>query len=509
MTAPEGQTEGWVGRAVARARRPKKEHMEALRLHVPYWFVVAVLFGFATLQIWLNPFGFSDLVQRYTQDISDLLITGPYLYPQTGHEKVSVALVDDDTLKNLDMPWPWTYGAQARALDALLAYKPRAVVVDMLFVDSRKDPTLKELTDEIGRYKRAGVPLYFSASPSAAPGTPPVRQEILDTGVKLVDPTIQLNQGIARQYPIAATCPNPKQAGPCLSDAFTVYRDLCSPPLRAKDGDICPSDLPPLPDGMMELVWGTRADATNAKWMHLRDADGNLYACDGNQQVGWMRRIFLAFFDPAAVRSRCPYQSVIPVQSLLMGAEDADVARLASNRIVYYGASLEGVEDKSFTPVNGLIASVFVHAMAMDNLVTFKGHPQQNVAVIAGVTLDANAAQIAAVIPVVLVLGWMHMCRVRRRRIRKDHPVIDAVAQYFIDLCLEKAWHYVAFGLALGAGLLLTLACGLSVANWIEVVFVSVELAAMLLVGVPDSIWGYLHHVAGGMPQMNQAEEHA
>jgi hypothetical protein len=25
-------------------------------------------------------------------------------------------------------------------------------------------------------------------------------------------------------------------------------------------------------------------------------------------------------------------------------------------------------------------------------------------------------------------------------------------------------------------------------------------LAAMLLIGVPDSFWGYLHHVAGGVP---------
>ena len=43
-------------------------------------------------------------------------------------------------------------------------------------------------------------------------------------------------------------------------------------------------------------------------------------------------------------------------------------------------------------------------------------------------------------------------------------------------------------------------AAGLSVANWAEDVFISVELAAMLLIGLPDSLWGYLHHVAGGRP---------
>ena len=54
------------------------------------------------------------------------------------------------------------------------------------------------------------------------------------------------------------------------------------------------------------------------------------------------------------------------------------------------------------------------------------------------------------------------------------------------------------------------MAAGLSVANWVEVVFVSVELAAMLLIGLPDAIWGYLHHVAGGVAEAvePQEEEH-
>jgi hypothetical protein len=73
--------------------------------------------------------------------------------------------------------------------------------------------------------------------------------------------------------------------------------------------------------------------------------------------------------------------------------------------------------------------------------------------------------------------------------------------EYVFDKAVEKIWHYLAFGLALGVGLVLTRSAGLSVANWVEVVFVSAELAAMLLVGLPDSIWGYLHHVAGGIPR--------
>ena len=67
--------------------------------------------------------------------------------------------------------------------------------------------------------------------------------------------------------------------------------------------------------------------------------------------------------------------------------------------------------------------------------------------------------------------------------------------------------HWLGFFLGLSIGILLAYWVGLSVANWVEVVFISVELAAMLLIGVPDSFWGYLHHVAGGVPDSNQGRE--
>ena len=111
--------------------------------------------------------------------------------------------------------------------------------------------------------------------------------------------------------------------------------------------------------------------------------------------------------------------------------------------------------------------------------------------------------QMLAIIPVILILSWLHMRRVRRKRKRAREPERDlsATCEYFLEKTVEKVWHYLAFGLALGIGLLLTRAAGLSVANWVEVVFVSAELAAMLLVDAPDAFWGYLHHVAGGNPE--------
>lgn len=468
-----------------RARRPDRGHMEALSKRVPYWFLVAALTAFAAFQIWMNPFGFSDLVQRYSQDVADLLITGPYVYGTEGRDKVSVAIIDEDTLQELQAPWPWRYGDHARMLNALLAYKPKAVVVDFLFVDSRPDQTLPELVDTIARYRKAHVPLYFEGGIKLPFGENPLRPEIARTGVPILDPTLPVNAGVARQYNTTGLCFNqkPDADGACPSLAFRVYRDLYPGRLRRVDG-------------MMELVWGTKTAPENHWITYTRD-DGSQVSCTAGE-TGMLERWYLAFFDPGAVKTPCPYTGEFPVSALMSHPDDADVVKMATGRVIFYGGALQGAQDKIYTPVNDLLPGVFVHAMAMDNLITFQGRPYQNTATFDGKPLDGNLVQVIAVFPVILILAWLHLRQNRREREKRERSV---TFEYVFEKTVEKVWNYLAFALALGMGLILTLLSGLSVANWVEVVFVSAELAALLLVDAPDSLWGYLHHVAGGRAQ--------
>jgi hypothetical protein len=495
MAAPSGQTAKRIGGAIARARHPNRDHMESLRLRVPYWFMVTVLACFASFQIWMNPFGFSDLVQRYSQDVSDLLITGPYFYGTEGRDNVSVAIIDEHTLHTLHMPWPWKYGDHARVLDALLQYKPKAVVIDFLFVDSRPDDTLKDLADEIGRYRRAHVPIYFEGGVNLPYGENPLRPELAATGVPTLDPNIPINAGVARQYNATGTCFNqkPDADGTCPSLALHVFRDVYGrqyPLAHVND--------------LMELVWGTRTAPEN-HWITHTDANGVQHSCF--EQMSQIRRWYLAFFDTNSVKSPCPYTAEIPAEALLNSPDDKDVVKMATNRVIFYGGAIEAAQDKVYTPVNSLLHGVFVHAMAMDNLITLHGKPYQNAISIGGTPVDGNIVQIVAVIPVILILSWLHWRRVQRKRVGLGGAERQRglTFEYFMEKAAEKIWHYLAFGLALGIGLVLTRSAGLSVANWVEVVFVSAELAAMLLVGVPDSIWGYLHHVATGVPELEKA----
>jgi len=475
-TLPRGR----VARFWERLRRPNRAHVEKLKERVPFWFVALVLFAFSVLQIMLNPFGFSDLTQRYAQDISNLLVTGPFLYPTTGRDLVTVALIDEDTLHKLEMPWPWTYGMHARALNALLAYKPKAVIVDFLFVDMRPDESIGELVDAIGRYRRANIPIYFEGGTDLSYGEAAIRPEIAATGVPVLSPTIDVYDGVVRQYPASGPCFGAKAPGngQCLSLALQAYKDLFPEhPLEPMNGE-------------MEIVWGTKTSPFNNRY--------SAQPC--NADMPFALRIYRAFFDKQSAMERCPYNNDIPMQAILTDdGSDKDLQELIPGHIVLYGGGLEGAQDKSFSPVNGQQSNVFVHAMALDNLITFQGKPEQNVMTVLGVTMSNNPAQILAIVPVILILSWMHMRRIRaRRRGTKER---SALAEWFLDKGVENLWHWFAFFLALAVGLALARLAGLSVANWVEDVFVSVELAAMLLIGLPDSLWGYLHHVAGGDPE--------
>jgi hypothetical protein len=217
---PEPETAKKLG-FVGRFRHPDETQMRRFAAQTPFLWVYVVVLTIATFQIYADPLGFDGLNERYSQQLVNLTLTGP-LYPNTGRDQVSVALLEDDTLAELDLIWPWPYSEHARALDAILAYEPRAVAVDILFADAREDPSLEQLLFVIERYARFGVPLYFVGSPNV---TPPVRAELSESSASIVAGTIDITEGVARQYPESVSCLNGNDEN-CPSLALRIYEDL-------------------------------------------------------------------------------------------------------------------------------------------------------------------------------------------------------------------------------------------------------------------------------------------
>ena len=72
------------------------------------------------------------------------------------------------------------------------------------------------------------MPLYFEGGTDLPYGESPLRPEIAKTGVPILDPSIEVYDGVVRQYPTSGRCfgPNGQTGGECLSLALRVYKDL-------------------------------------------------------------------------------------------------------------------------------------------------------------------------------------------------------------------------------------------------------------------------------------------
>jgi hypothetical protein len=245
----------------------------------------------------------------------------------------------------------------------------------------------------------------------------------------------------------------------------------------------------------MEIWWGTASDPINVK---LSADDESYNAC--SRTFAWWQRLWRAVFDPASLRSSCPYHSVLPVEALLNGGmengkPDSDIENLVRDRVVFYGASLHGMGDESVTPVSGLLPDVFVHAMALDNLMTIPGGPLRDLIDLGGWSLTRNQIQIVTIVPVILLLAWIHIIRLRRRTPPQEKASGLAYAIRSIE---EFLWWVLTVVLAIAAGVIAMLVTHIAVVTWVGLILVSAEIGAALAAGLPDRLWGYMRHVLTG-----------
>lgn len=452
---------------IGRFRNPDETKMRRYAAKTPFLWIYLIVLAIATFQIYADPLGFDGITERYSQQLVNLTLTGP-VYPDTGQEEISVILIDDGTLDYLDLIWPWPYSEHARALDSILAYEPRAVVVDILFADARDDPSLEQLLFVIERYARFGVPLYFVGSSRI---DPPVRNELLESSAHIVDGEINLAEGMARQYPETVSCLDGSGES-CPSLALRVYEDLYGERVPLSENE----------ETALELVWGVDTHPVN-RLVVSEDS----FQCPAD--AGILTRVYRALVDVDQLRSPCPHTARIPAESLLIGVPDEDVQASLNNGIVFYGARLEGSDDVAFTPTNGLLAAVFVHAMALDNLISFEGRPKRNTITLFGVTLGNDTIKVIVAAFILLVAAALNLGHLRK----------DASTPGDQDLTARRrfTWYGILLTMTLGSGLGLYFVFGLSISNWIELVFITGLLFELLISPFLGRLWGRTRYAIG------------
>ena len=315
-------------------------------------------------------------------------------YSRAKRDDITVLLIDSPSLERLGQPWPADYRTHARWLRNLAAKekedRPRAVFIDIIFGQARKDDTLGEMIEALCRLHELEVPVFLAATPDedghlrvregleSLPGQPPCFTLV----------AVRYEPGAADRlvwnYPLWHE-PEGHHAPGHGRQAVPVQRRSAA--LALAQVDPMSGLAGPLTRNMA-LTWGAeRHDET------MRN-----YAAWCRRPGPWWQELIPAGWR-AALSDRhrldpiCPYHHALTMKEMAVSIEGpepqtqqeieaesryveerkASIRNRIAGRYVLIGADVDGYDDRVASPVQGPIPGVFLHAMALDNLLTYQG----------------------------------------------------------------------------------------------------------------------------------------
>jgi len=325
--------------------------------HRRYWLAALIV-----LLAILDPFGLASSSDKSSAQWLNRVFASSY--PDTGQQRVAVVLVDDAYVMRNGTSWPMPYGEQSKLFKRLLAYKPKAVFVDLLYSHDHSlgDPERGSqlLANVFERYQRQGIPLLLA-------NTGVMRGEdgqanTLEHFAEVSQPALVVWDGVDDRYPLAADT----KLGVMETPAMALYRQFCNDQPCEK--------LPPDAQAAarmqpMAVQWGLKLAPEQARIADIREC-----AAPRHFLLDAVAQLFQAVFwklDNSA-QARCPYTLTLSASDLEASApeDQALLAELLRDRLVMVGANITSTGDLVQSPVHGQIPGVYLHAMALDNLIT-------------------------------------------------------------------------------------------------------------------------------------------
>ena len=333
-----------------------------------------------------NLLGTASPSKRFSQDLVYAWFGNEtWLYPRAGaagrsHEalpRVVAVVVDERALALRGARWPVPLQFHAQFLAELEVLRPRAIMLDFLLIDPAPPEDICELLSVGARLRRDGIPLYLAVTndadlaPLDAAGCHdvagrPLRAAQVFTSVS-VQRQVDGSDFVSRRYPFEqrtdTTVPGPGLA----SAAVRIYCEYTPKPAACLTRLTATHGL----DSGFELAWTPAGDPFNQRWSHV--------SC--NQSTSPVRAILN---QPALPReSACPPVATLfaaallsPEQDPALGAGNEDLFALADGAFLMVGGNFRGSGDLVTTPLHTLLPGVYYHAVALENLLAFKGAPK-------------------------------------------------------------------------------------------------------------------------------------
>lgn len=405
LACPSSQGDGLLGISDITWRRAWQRRLAAWVLR---WVDVSLrIFGIAFLVAVvigvIDPFGLKRAGEVQSQRIAGRMFAPFYGMPQTSpgspaasaQDHIAVVLIDDHTLQARELAWPPRYSYYDEVLRRVLAQQPRAVYVDILMEQRRDyDDSYTDARDgiaaEIGCAK---VPVLFGVSApgrrsifsgmgSAASGCSIASPASDSDVVPVVQDVVTSWKGVGSDYPLLLAAKNVRDEGwvPPLSTgpgfgadyrsvALALYQQAC----RTRSDAGCRESARALSAEAlgtpMSVQWGSALPRLPVRPRGL--------GCVRTAPVGWRARLesavgltkdgFSGGLDEQVEnrrRERCAYTLTVFEEQL----DDPALGAVLKDRVVLIGTRLNGLGDQVMSPVHQQLPGVYLHAMALDNL---------------------------------------------------------------------------------------------------------------------------------------------
>lgn len=380
----------------------------------------------------LNPLDVVTATDRASQDIFFRHIAPFY---SDKDEPITVMMFDDHFLKTVGASWPLSHRTMTRFLKTLYCYRPKGIFFDLIFthehskvrhtwqfIDHLKqdgevpDAIATHCQNYLGDAYREVRPL----PPTYIGDRAPQKNYAVDGGTAVFDKLIE--RGVARlptnwvaddgAYPLVIDLDGEAAfgaVGALEGEHQTELWDKIWP--GHVDGRIPSAALALyaaidrkrpietlIAEEQHELIveWGfyprhlpkealTEEELKDDEKLRLRRfpkgcsvrPDGFLGRFGESIRQALLDTDLVGRFDPnpGQPRQTCPYNQWIPAEGVLFATGDAQketLRQLFEGRVVMIGANIKGAPDLVQSPVHGQIPGVFLHAMALDNLLRFE-----------------------------------------------------------------------------------------------------------------------------------------
>jgi hypothetical protein len=351
-------------------------------------------------------------------------LTAELAYPAEARGLISIVIYDDQFLKSQGAAWPISYQEHADWIERLVEQpgaKPKALMLDITFGQERNDPSITALRDKICEISRVHrIPVYLAALPDVAAGGLSVREGLAeghDTGADVCFKLVGVDfvpdplDGLAWSYQLTRFFDGTQwlPGQPPQGGNVPQYRSAALAIAEDVGGVKLDSHAEP-----MALMWGFKSEAQSDRPDLTRGCEPG--APDLHR---WVPRLIRQLWEGGDKPPLCPYHRSVSFAQIAE-MEEADLSDFVADKFVFIGAQVPGYNDLINSPVHGLLPGVHLHAMALDNFLSYGANYKISAEWSLPPHPDLMLPGLVSVVIVFLVnLGW-HTAKRRLYKIKES-----------------------------------------------------------------------------------------